>query len=120
MNLAIFLISFFSIQRVGSKSFTSPAMRQLKAVASSCVIGPMPLRPSMTARQFSSVFDPTDESRPIPVTTTLRDKSGAPFRCVGKLLLRLAFDVRDGVFYSGDLFGVLIGDVDIERFFEGH
>ncbi len=39
------------------------------------VMGPMPLWPSCMACQHSSVPDPTEQRSPIPVTTTLRDKS---------------------------------------------
>src|SRR5438046_974925 len=46
MNRPIFFSSFFSIQRKGSKFFTSPAILQLNAAGSKCVIGPMPLTPA--------------------------------------------------------------------------
>ncbi len=43
MNRPIFLISLRSMYRAGSKFFTSPAMRQAKAVASNCSMREMPL-----------------------------------------------------------------------------
>src|SRR5215207_1050794 len=102
MKRAIFLISFFSIQRAGSNSLTSPAIRQLKAAASNWVIGPIPLWPSFTARQVSSVPDPTEDNRPIPVMTTLRDKWGAPW---GKLLFGFVLDITNCVLHRTDLLG---------------
>src|ERR1022692_3426961 len=49
-------------------------MRQEKRWASKAVIGPMPLLPARTPCQVASVPMPTEDSKPTPVTTTLRDK----------------------------------------------
>ena len=68
--MSIFLTSFFSTNCSGSKSFTSPAIRDAKAEASKCVIGPMPLWPAVSARQFASVPIPSGDTSPMPVTTT--------------------------------------------------
>jgi hypothetical protein len=51
---------------------TSPAIRVEKADASKRVIGPIPLRPAQSASQLASVPTPSDDTRPIPVTTTRR------------------------------------------------
>ena len=70
MKTSIFLTSFFSMNRSGSKSLTSPAMRAENCAASNCVIGPMPLCPAHSAAQFASVPMPSGDTRPTPVTTT--------------------------------------------------
>ncbi len=72
MNVSIFLISFFSMYRAGSKPLTSPAMREVKADASKRVMGPMPLLPARRADQFSALPMPSGEIRPTPVTATRR------------------------------------------------
>src|SRR2546423_9478418 len=59
-------------QRVGSKSFTSPAKWVAKAEWSKCVMGPMAERTARTPCQVSSVPQAIGVTRPIPVTTTLR------------------------------------------------
>src|SRR6185312_15243359 len=89
-------------------------MRELNAAASNCSMREIPLRPANSECQVSSVPFPTEVSRPTPVTTTLRGKM-----CSGDLLL-LRFDVIDSVFDGGDLFGVFVGNVDVEGFLEGH
>src|SRR5580692_1509719 len=119
MKRPIFLISFFSMNCAGSKFLTSPAMRQAKAVASNCSIREIPFRASRMALQLSSVPMPSGLSRPTPVTTTLRDNDGSRL-APGGLLLLLVLDVVGGVFYGGDLFGVFIRDINVERFFKGH
>ncbi len=70
MKTSIFLTSFFSMNRNGSKSLTSPAICVANAVASNLVIVPTPLLPAMSACQFASVPMPSDDTRPMPVTTT--------------------------------------------------
>src|ERR1700678_1952790 len=72
MNRPIFLISLRSIKSSGTKSLTSPAMRQLKPLASKSVIGPMPDCPCSRAFQVMSVPTPTGLTKPTPVTTTRR------------------------------------------------
>src|SRR5580698_7487335 len=123
MKRPVFFSSFFSSQLRGSKPFTSPAIRQSKAVASKCVMGPMPLLPASRLLQTSSVPIPHPQTSPTPVTTTRRFK-GTPDRIVKPVneLLRLCVlvDVIDCIFYGGDFFGVFIGDFDPEVFFESH
>ena len=70
MNTSCFLTSFLSMNRSGSKPLTSPAMRHANCDASNFVIGPTPHRPAQSASQFASVPIPSDDTRPIPVTTT--------------------------------------------------
>ena len=78
MKRPIFLSSFFSIQRKGSKFFTSPAMVQSKPVVSKSVMVPMPLWPATRFFQHSSVPIPSAQTSPTPVTTTRRVKDSAP------------------------------------------
>jgi hypothetical protein len=61
-----------SMWSAGAKPFTSQAMRHACRVASKCVIGPAPDRPSRAARQVSSVSRPSGLTRPMPVITTRR------------------------------------------------
>ena len=70
MKTSIFLTSLRSTNRSGSKFFTSPAMRVANCDASNLVIIPMPLHPAQTAAQLVSVPIPSDDTRPMPVTTT--------------------------------------------------
>jgi hypothetical protein len=70
MKMSIFFSSFFSMNRSGSKPFTSPAKRAANPVASKRVIGPMPLVPAHSASQFAWAPIPTGDTRPTPVTTT--------------------------------------------------
>src|SRR5579863_8922901 len=64
-------LSFFrSIQRVGSQSLTSPAIRTRKAEQSKRVMPATPLRPSSKALHDSAVPTPTGVTRPMPVMTT--------------------------------------------------
>jgi hypothetical protein len=72
MKRSIFLTSFFSTQRSGSKPFTSQAKRAECCEASKSVMGPAPERPALSADQLSSVPMPTGDTSPTPVTTTLR------------------------------------------------
>ena len=72
MKRASFLISFFSIHRPGSKSFTSPANRQANSLASNKVMGAIPDRPARRPSQVCSVPIPRPDTSPMPVTTTLR------------------------------------------------
>src|SRR5580658_10237240 len=119
MKRPIFLISLRSMNCAGSKFFTSPAIRQVNAEASNCSILEIPFRPSRMAFQLWSVPMPSGLSKPTPVTTTLRDNDGSR-QAPGGLLLFLVLDVVDGVFDGSDLFGVFVGDINVERFFKRH
>src|SRR5262245_56951224 len=117
MKTSAFLTSFLSMKCMGSKLFTSPAIRVVNAVASKCVIGATPLRPERSASQFADVPMPTDEIRPTPVMTTRLVTSP---RFPGLLLLRVALDVLDGLLHARDLLGILVRNLDSELLFEGH
>ena len=56
----------------GSKPRTSPAIRVVNSEASNFVMAPTPLVPALIAVQFASVPIPSDDTRPMPVTTTRR------------------------------------------------
>src|SRR5215208_7201816 len=134
MKMSIFLTSFFSTNCSGSKAFTSAAKRVEKADASNRVIGPMPLRPARSDSQVASVPMPTDDTRPIPVTTTrllnlpppcvaAPTARNAPARLPQRrllLVLGVRLDVLDGFLHARDLLGILIGDLDAELLFERH
>jgi hypothetical protein len=96
----------------GSKFLTSAAIWQAKLLESNCVMRATPLLPASTACHTSPVVFPTPQIRPMPVTTTLRPKLLAAFRMLG--------DVIDGVLHGADLLRVLVGNLDIEAFFESH
>src|SRR3954453_21226929 len=112
MKRPIFFTSFFSTKLRGSKFFTSAAIWHANWEASNCVILPTPLLPASSPCQTSLTLLPTPQIRPSPVMTTRRCKLFAAFRVL--------VDVFDGVFHGADFFGVLIGDFDVEGFFEGH
>src|SRR5208282_5660054 len=112
MKRPIFLTSFFSMKLRGSKFLTSAAIWQAKLLESNWVMRATPLFPASTAFHTSPVVLPTPQMRPMPVTTTLRPKLLAAFRMLP--------DVVDGVLHGTDLFRVLVGDFDVETFFEGH
>src|SRR5579863_148745 len=124
-------------------------MRQLNSAASKAAMGPMPLVPFLMASQVASVPVPTADSSPTPVTTTLRCKfrnsvvlggnAQYPYRargvrretvpdpsgvraapCAPRNLFLLRLDVVDGVLHGDDLFGVLVGNIEVERFLERH
>ena len=97
MKTSIFLTSFFSMNCSGSKPLTSPAMRVANCVASNFVIGPTPLLPAQIARPVRARSRcPSDDTRPMPVTTTRRLFTmllcSAPERRSRRLLLGLACD----------------------------
>ena len=77
MKRPIFLISFFSMYRLGSKFLTSPAMRQLKAGGIELFDAGDAVPASRMACQLSSVPMPSGLTSPTPVTTTLRDNAGS-------------------------------------------
>src|ERR1700719_4381822 len=124
MRRSIFLISFFSIQRKGSKFLISPAMRQSKPVASKLVIVAIPLTPARRFFQLSSVPMPSAQTSPTPVTTTRRVKdSCSPIRWYYPAVLLpfgVFIDIFDRVFYGRHLLGVLVGHFDAKRFLERH
>src|SRR3954468_17005924 len=126
MKMSIFLTSFFSMNRSGSKPWTSPAIRVANRAASNLVIARTPLCPARSAVQLSSVPIPSDDTRPMPVTTTRRLLTmllcGSSLGRPGSLLLRLGvgFDVLDRFFHARDLLGVLVGNFNPEFLFESH
>src|SRR5215471_19853976 len=104
MKESIFLTSFLSNQRSGSKFLTSPAILVGNWVVSKRVIVEMPLRPSQRAFHVSSVPVPSAVTNPTPVTTTLlfckiKTSRNLRFREVG-------LDIVDGVLHGRDLFGI--------------
>src|SRR5262249_12273640 len=105
MKMSIFLTSFFSMNRSGSKPLTSPAIRVATCTASNLVIVPMPPRPAASAAQLASVPMPSDDTRPIPVTTTRR------VLVMSLLFLAVRLDVLDGFLDAGDLLGVFVGNL---------
>src|SRR3974390_547748 len=107
----ILAASFFSTYCRGSKFLTSAAIRQANSDASKPVRGAMPLLPASSPRQTSSALLPTPQISPTPVTTTRRAKL-FPFR--------VGVDVVDGVLDGADFFRLLVRDLDLEGFFEGH
>src|SRR5216684_3476664 len=115
MKMSIFLTSFFSMNASGSKPFTSPAIRVANCDASNLVIVLMPLQPALSACQLASVPIPSDDTRPMPVTTTRRV-------LVMSLLfgLRVRFDVLDRFLHARDLLGILVRNLDAELLFERH
>src|SRR6266851_3190440 len=112
MKRPIFLSSFLSMKLSGSKFLTSAAIRQANLPASKRVIAATPLLPSRMFRQTSVESFPTPQIRPRPVTTTLLGKLLAAFRVLSDVIRR--------VFDGADLFGVFVGDLDVEGLFEGH
>src|SRR3984885_244029 len=108
MKRPIFRDSFLSMKTRGSKSLTSAAKRTGWPVRSKALISAIPLRPASRPSQTSGAVLPTPQRSPRPVTTTRR--------CSIFLLCRLLvlFDVIDGVFDGFNLFGILVGDLDVE------
>src|SRR4051812_29253883 len=123
-------VSFGCIQSADLKPFTSAAMRVGNADASNFVMGPTPLTPARTFSQAWATVFPTGETRPSPVTTTLRfDMVGGATRYGSRelrgripegLLLDVAFDVIDRLLHVSDLLGFLVGDLALELFLERH
>src|ERR1017187_6593799 len=112
MKRPIFFTSLFSMKLSGSKFLISAAIWQANLLESKWVMRATPLLPASTAFHTSSVVFPTPQIRPMPVTTTLRPKLLAAFRMLG--------DVIDGVLHGADFFRVLVGNLDVEAFFESH
>src|SRR3954452_1034313 len=105
MKRSISLSFFFSMKRVPSQSFTSPANRTRNAEQSKRVIGAMPLCPSSRAAHDSARPVPTGVTRPMPVMTTRSMSSYLERR---ELLLSVLLDVVDRVLDGADLLGVLV------------
>src|SRR5215467_4617941 len=120
MKESIFLTSFLSNQRRGSKFLTSPAILVGNWVVSKRVIVETPLRPSQRPFHVSSVPVPSAVTNPTPVTTTLLfcKMKNLYFPVLG--LGKVALNVVDGILHRRDLFGIFIGDFHAESFFERH
>src|SRR5690606_6373112 len=102
--------SFRSMYCSGSNSLTSQANRTLSLLASNLAIGAAPERPASRPLQVDSTSVPTGVTSPRPVTTT---------RCA-KLFPDLGVEITQGISNGAELFGVLVGDVDVELLLEGH
>src|SRR5256885_7752616 len=124
MKTSIFLTSFFSMNCSGSKPRTSPAILVANCDASNFVMVWTPLRPASSAFQFSLVPMPSDDTRPMPVTTTRRLLTMLLWAPSGDGTLFLGFGVRvdvlDGFLDARNLLGILVGNLDPELFFERH
>src|SRR5919112_3442259 len=94
----------------GSNPFTSQAKRTESFWGSNFVIGAAPGVPASSALQVDSTSVPTGVTSPRPVTTT---------RCV-KLFPYLFMEVRHGIADGSELFRLLVRDINVELFFEGH
>src|ERR1035438_980102 len=120
MKRPIFLTSFFSMNRKGSKPRTSAAIWQAKAEASNAVMRSTPLLPASSASQTAPVVWPTEQIRPMPVITTRLCRF--PPGLLANLFARLGVlsDVVDGIGHGANLLRILVGNFDIEGFFESH
>src|SRR5437016_2097073 len=117
MKTSIFLTSFFSMYSSGSKPLTSPAICVANCAASNFVMVSTPLRPAVSPAQLASVPIPSDDTRPMPVTTTRRVLvMWSPAERPRPLLLsfRVRLDVLDRFLDARDLLGVLVGNLDPE------
>src|SRR5437773_3916862 len=113
MKMSIFLTSFFSMNASGSNPFTSPAICVANCDASNLVIRLTPLQPALRACQLASFPIPSDDTRPMPVTTTRR------VLIMGLLFgLGVRLDVVDRFLHARDLLGVLVRNLDAEFFLE--
>src|SRR5271156_330342 len=112
MKRPILRASFLSINRSGSKFFTSAANVTGKPVASKLVIGAIPLLPASRLSQTSGAVLPTPHNSPMPVTTTLLPKSLTAFR--------VFLDVFGSVFYGLDFFRILVRDLQVKGFLKLH
>src|SRR5271157_1507025 len=109
---AILRDSFLSMNRSGSKFFTSAAILQANCDTSKLVMRSTPLLPASSACHTSGTLFPTAQIIPIPVTTTRRCKLLWSFR--------VRVDVIHRVLDGADLLRVLVRDLDLEGFFESH
>src|SRR5271165_1391225 len=96
----------------GSKFFTSAAIWQANCDTSKLAMRSTPLLPASNACHTSGALLPTAQIIPIPVTTTRRCKLLWSFR--------VRVDVIHCVLDGADLLGVLVWNLDLEGFFEGH
>src|SRR6516165_12743059 len=120
MKTSIFLTSFLSMYCSGSNPRTSPAIRVANCDASNLVIVPTPLFPATSAAQFASVPIPSDDTRPMPVTTTRRLLVMSLRRPALLFRFGVRIDVLDGLFDARNLLGVLVGNLDPELLLECH
>src|SRR5450759_1027601 len=116
MKRPIFFTSFFSMKLRGSKSRTSAAIWQANAEASNPVMRLTPLLPASRDCHTAPVVLPRAQIKPMPVMTTRLAE------VLAKLLarFRVLADVVDGIGHGANLLRILVGDFDIEGFFEGH
>src|SRR6202171_3418091 len=116
MKRPIFFTSFFSMNWKGSKLRTSAAIWQANADASKPVMRSTPLLPASRACHTESVVLPTEQIKPMPVTTTRLAE------VLAKLLAYFGVlaDVVDSIRHGANLLRILVGDFDIEGLFEGH
>src|SRR3989442_15956325 len=80
-------------------------------------MGPIPDTPARRARQNSSAVFPIGVTAPAPVMTT---RGALSTRSAPAPRLLVLFDVVDGVPDGDDLLGVLVGNLEVELFLEGH
>src|SRR5690606_15646674 len=125
MKTTIFLTSFFSMNCSGSEPRSPPAICVAKFETPRRVMRPIPLRPARSASQFAPVPMPTEDTSPIPVTTTrLFNLPPRPLRRQAARLLSLLLAVRLDVLHrfpdARDLLGVLVRDLDAELLLERH
>src|SRR3569833_3247721 len=148
MNSSMRRASFGVMYCVRSKSRTAPPKRTGNADTSNRVIGPMPLCPPTMSSHAVLIVLPTGEMMPRPVTTTRRlltrylyeaqemERPQPPYRAAVALqtvrnraqlrtqresgLVAALVDVFDRLLHRGDLFGVLIRNLDLELLFESH
>src|SRR5215475_119189 len=123
MKTSIFLTSFFSMNASGSKPRTSPAILVANCDASNFVMVSTPLRPASSAFQFSLVPIPSDDTRPMPVTTTRRLLTMLLWAPSDPGLLfgfGVGVDVLDRFLHARNLFRVFVGNLDPEFLFERH
>src|SRR2546428_3175863 len=109
MNESIFLTSFFSNQRSGSKFLTSAAICVENWAGSNREIVETPLRPSQRPFHVSSVPVPSAVTNPTPVTTTLLF-----CKITTSTFLRfwdVILDVLDGVLHRSNLFRLFVGNL---------
>src|SRR4051794_30954555 len=97
-------------------------MRVENCVGSNLVMVAMPLWPASRDRQLASVPMPSDDTKPIPVTTTRRlSAMKCPVPGEGLLFcFGVRLDVVDRFLDARDLLGLLVGNFDAEFLLEGH
>src|SRR6266567_5682919 len=115
MKRPILRASFLSTKLSGSKFLTSQANVTGYPVVSKPLMGAAPLAPATSCCHTSGAVLPTPHTSPRPVMTTLRFTGLLAFRGLFVLL-----DVIDGVLDGLDLFGVFVGNLQIEGLFELH